>query len=195
MTNNGYTSEFFKLSRGVRQGCCLSPYIFLISSELLGHAIRTSEKINVISVFTTGSSGERTNYDVRISQYADDTIVYTDGSRECFHETLLILGKFAEFSGLLVNWDKSTVLRLGSLKTSNEILFSERKLKWSNNSLMYSGIHISHNTQDMVEINFNAKLAEIKSTLQLWKGRHLTLFGKITLTKAFTLSKLVYTFS
>ena len=100
-----------------------------------------------------------------------------------------------KFSGLQVNWDKSTVLRLGSLKTSTEVLFSERKLKWSNNSLMYLGMHISHNTQEMAEINFNAKLAEIKSTLQLWKGRHLTLLGKITLIKAFALSKLVYPFS
>ena len=195
VTNNGYASEFFRLSRGVRQGCCLSPYIFLICSELLSHAIRTSEIIKGISVFTTGSSGERTNYDVKISQYADDTIVYTDGSRESLNETLLILDKFAEFSGLQVNCDKSTVLRLGSLKTSNEILFPERQLKWSNSSFVYLGMHISHNTKDMVEFNFNAKLAEIKSTLQLWKGRNLTLLGKITLIKAFALSKLVYPFS
>ena len=131
MTNIGYASEFLSHLEGVRQGCCFTPYIFLIYSELLSHAIRTSEKIKGVSVFATGSSGERrTKYDVKISQFVDDTIVYTNGSRESLHETFLILDKFAEFSGLLVNWDKSIVLRLGRLKTSNDILFSERQLKW-----------------------------------------------------------------
>jgi hypothetical protein len=35
VTNNGYSSEFFPLSRGVRQGCPLLPYLFLIVVELL----------------------------------------------------------------------------------------------------------------------------------------------------------------
>ena len=33
--NNGHTSKFFYPSRGVRQGCPLSPTLFVISIELL----------------------------------------------------------------------------------------------------------------------------------------------------------------
>ena len=37
---------------------------------------------------------------------------------------------------------------------------------------------IAHDVDVMVDSNFNAKLEEIKSTLQVWKGRNLTLLGK-----------------
>ena len=191
VTNNGYASEFFNISRVVRQGCCLSPYIFLICSELLSHAIRTSEKINVTSCI----SGKSKNYEVKISQYADDTIVYIDGSCESLTETSETLDDFALFSGLQVNYDKSTIFRIGSLKSSNVVYCADRQLKWSNSSINYLDMLIAHDVDVMVNSNFNAKLEEIKSTLQVWKGRNLTLFGKINVIKTFALSKLVYPFS
>ena len=40
--NNGYSSSVFTLQRGVRQGCPLSPYLFLIGAEILGIMFRQS---------------------------------------------------------------------------------------------------------------------------------------------------------
>ena len=33
IVNNGYFSESFELSRGVKQGCPLSPYLFVMAIE------------------------------------------------------------------------------------------------------------------------------------------------------------------
>ena len=46
VTNNGWSSMFFKLERGVRQECPLSPYLFILVVELLVTAIRKNKKNN-----------------------------------------------------------------------------------------------------------------------------------------------------
>ena len=43
--NNGYSSPWFKIHRGQRQGDCLSPPLFLVFAEILGLKIRQNENI------------------------------------------------------------------------------------------------------------------------------------------------------
>ena len=44
--NNGFASPFFKLKRGVRQGCPLSELLFVLAIELLALAIK-NDKVSV----------------------------------------------------------------------------------------------------------------------------------------------------
>ena len=62
--SNGYVSEFFHVQRGVRQGCPLSPLLFVMVAEVFGQAIRKCPEIQGLRV----PGGE----EVKISQYADD---------------------------------------------------------------------------------------------------------------------------
>ena len=48
VSKNGYISDFFSVERGVRQGCPLSPYLLIISIELLPHIVSISEDLKVI---------------------------------------------------------------------------------------------------------------------------------------------------
>ena len=43
--NNGWVSESFSLGRGVRQGCPMSPYLFIISAEILANFIRRDKDV------------------------------------------------------------------------------------------------------------------------------------------------------
>ena len=45
ISNNGYMSYFFPILRGVRQGCQLSTYLFIMCIELLSYKILTTEDI------------------------------------------------------------------------------------------------------------------------------------------------------
>ncbi len=48
--NNGYISEWFSQTRGIRQGCPLSAYLFIIAAETLAHKIREDKEIEGIKI-------------------------------------------------------------------------------------------------------------------------------------------------
>ena len=72
---NGNMSNFFPIRRGVRQGCPLSTYLFIICIELLSHKISTTEDIKGIFF---------TNMEFKKSLFADDASFILDGSFKSF---------------------------------------------------------------------------------------------------------------
>lgn len=89
---------FFQTLRGVRQGCPLSPYLFILSVEVLAKAVRNNVGITGFSL---------NNNEIKISQYADDTTLILDGSKEALSSALNMLDDFSRISGLRLN-DKKT---------------------------------------------------------------------------------------
>ena len=65
--NNGHISDWFSPSRGLKQGCPISPYLFLLCGETFANNIRNNNKIQGIKVG---------NKETKISQFADDTNLF-----------------------------------------------------------------------------------------------------------------------
>ena len=49
--NNGFTTNWFKPSKGVRRGCLLSPYLFILSAKLLSNKISQDPNVREIKVY------------------------------------------------------------------------------------------------------------------------------------------------
>ena len=129
---HGFFSPFFTVGRGCRQGDPISPYIFLLCVEILGILIRNNEHIRGIKIL---------DKEIKISQYADDTGLFLDGTKHSLKNSLSLIEQFAKYSGLKPNIDKCRCVWLGSKKHSEEfdikgvntmpfIVTEDTKLRW-----------------------------------------------------------------
>ena len=99
--NSGHLSQSFLLFRGVRQGCPLSPYLFLLVIETLAIKIRNNINIKGLSNYGLES---------KILLYADDTIFFLSPIENYLNALLKDLDQFAELSRLGPNYDKCIIL-------------------------------------------------------------------------------------
>ena len=182
--NNGFSSSVFNLQRGVRQGCPLSPYLFLIGAEILGIMIRQSTLIKGI---------EFNGNEIRLSQYADDTLIYLDANERTLSNCFDILYTYSSISGLKINVSKSKIVRLGNFQNT---LCPRFEVEWVDHIISYLGVQIPVNDlTDIHLLNFDVKMKEARGLLKVWSCRNLTLLGKITVLKSLVLPKFVYLFS
>ena len=184
--NNGWSSDFFKLSRGVRQGCPLSPYLFILCAEILGAAVRRDTLIRGITI---------SDNECKISQYADDTTLILDGTRSSIERSFELLNVFAKLSGLKVNYEKTEALWIGSFKNRTDKLVINQNIKWSFRKVKSLGVWFSINREEAVLLNYQEKKEKISKILSCWQLRRLTLLGKVTVIKSLAASQLVYIMS
>ena len=178
VTNNGFSSPFFKLQRGVRQGCPLSAYLFIMVVELLANKIRETREIKGIKIG---------DFELKILQMADDTTVFVEDVQS-LRKILEIIECFHLFAGLKLNKSKTEAMWLGSW---NECTQSPLGLTWVKH-VHSLGIFFSYDTDCVVQKNFTDKLKSFTRILDLWSQRDLSLIGKIAILKSLAFSLITY---
>ena len=109
--NGGFLSEYFQMERGVRQGCPISPLLFILTLELLARDIRNNTKIKGLQF------AERA---IKIKLYADDATLFLRDMMD-YREVLSRIKSFSHFSGLQLNKKKSAAMCIGRTNLKNSI--------------------------------------------------------------------------
>jgi len=155
--NNGLTSNFFPLERGVRQGDPSSPYLFVIAVETLAIAIRQNPDIKGIVI------GKE---ETKVLQYADGTtatLADVDSAKSLFK----LMEIFQNNSGISINPSKTEGMRIGSLTGKMEEQFS---IKWPKTPIKTLGVYFTYDSKLLKEKNFNERLDSIKKLINLWSS-------------------------
>lgn len=178
--NNGFSSAYFRPSRGVRQGCCLSPYLFIMAAETLALQIRQNESIRGVKLGTI---------ELKTTLFADDLTCFTK-DRASLERLIALIGDYEKDSGLSINLNKSKITPAKKEQTTDDSI---------------SGIEVTHQFQTLgvwftnqqspsfdYDRNFKPILSKMRTCCESWAHRSLSIKGKITVINTLITSRLQY---
>ena len=179
--NNGYFSNYFKVSRSVKQGGPNSAYYFLLIAEVLAIELQKGNlKGFVIN-----------NIRRVLGQYADDLVLYLWGTEQNVNKAIQIIKHFEQRSGFKISYEKTTLMRIGSLCKAEAKKFTQYDIKWTSQTNVL-GIEITTDTTKLVKLNYAKIMQKMPAVISGWKKRNLSLIGKVMIVNALIASLFVY---
>jgi hypothetical protein len=184
---NGEASKAFHSERGLRQGCPLSPLLFILVLESLNILLKRSQLAGKL----TGIKASRLTQILHLL-FVDDVIIMTSASLAEWTEIFNVLNSFCSVSGLKINYQKSIFLATGVrdaflLELKSLFGFDFRDLVAGFNYLGYYIKPSSYKAKD-----WSWLFEKFERRIQLWCNRCLSMGGRYILIKAVLESLPVY---
>lgn len=139
---------------------------------------------------STGLQGyKRKGGEERIALYTDDVLLFLGDMGPSLVRAMQLLEGFRRISGLIVNWEKSTLLPIdsttGSLPQGIPRLRVVDKLK-------YLGIVLDNNPSHYIRDNLAPLLEKFKRKTDVWSRLPLSVAGRVNLVKMIWMPQLMY---
>ena len=173
---NGSPSSFFQASRGIRQGCPLSPLLFILVIEglsLLIEDAKRSGKVKGVKIST--------DFSLTHLLFVDDIIIFGLGSLDEWLDFKVILDLFCEASGMSINMNKSCFLHTGLdgtlLRRIVEIL--PYRFDDINKGFVYLGYFLK--PSGYLVKHWYWLISKFEKRISHWTNRLLSLGGRLVL--------------
>jgi len=176
---NGSASPFFHSGRGLRQGCPLSPLLFLLVAEGLSRAIAEASRNGSFKGIKISPSFHLTHL-----LFVDDVLIFCSGSRRDAESLNSILDLFSKATGMEYNTRKSTIS--SSLLSDGEIArlksFFPFETKSIEDGLKYLGFNLKPNNYK--KSDWLWLLEKLDKKLKVWSHKWLSRAGRLVLVKS-----------
>eukprot|EP00253_Pinus_taeda_P004750 PITA_04750 len=170
---NGCPCEAFQSTRGLRQGCPLSPYLFILMAESFSSALDHNRRVGLISGIKFGNGVKNINH----SQFADDTLLIGGASTTIARRFKTLLDQFMKYSGGAINFHKSCIYGWNiSNHTAHSIanIFGVAyKTNWDH--FIYLGMPVSLGS--LKAVTWNEIIDKVKRKVQQWGTQWLNPAG------------------
>jgi len=176
---NGSASPFFHAGRGLRQGCPLSPLLFLLVAEGLSRALKDANKKGLIH-------GVQISPNLQITHllFEDDVLMFVSGSVREAGGLQEILSLFSKATGMEVNELKSTLST--NLLGEEERMAYTRAFPYSHHlledGLKYLGFKLKPN--DYQKQEWKWLLEKLEKRIHSWSHKWLSRAGWLVLLKS-----------
>ncbi|GKV30574.1 hypothetical protein SLEP1_g39375 [Rubroshorea leprosula] len=171
---NGNPTNEFNMQRCLRQGDLFSPYLFLIAAKGFHAFLLEAKKQEVFK-------GVVIDEEISIShlQFADDTALICNASINSNLAIKYTLRWFEIISGLKINFNKSVLFGVNVDDTWINMAASALKCKVGKTPFIYLGLLVRGNPHH--HSFWKPMIDKFRSKLASWKGKLLSIDGRITL--------------
>ncbi|XP_042954744.1 uncharacterized protein LOC122291171 [Carya illinoinensis] len=176
---NGRPQPRFNPMRGRREGDPLSPYLFILCSEVLGKLLDQAE----MKGFITGFPFARGSLLVNHLFFADDSLLFCKANALEWSRLYGILKAYEDASGQRLNMDKTTIFfSCNTRSEAKKAILAATGLVEAKSFEKYLGLPAYVGKQKMNA--FKPILDSIRAKMQGWTVRFLSQAGKEVLLKS-----------
>ena len=178
---NGRRLEVFEIERSVRQGCPMSPLLYVLALEPLLRRLRderTSPSLRGIPFVSS--------FAARVSAFADDITVFVS-CRLDINAVKEAVVEYERIAGAKVNFDKSEGLRLGAWRGSNTL---PGPFRWSDGPIRIFGVWFGPDLQ--LERNWSEVQTKLNAQVGIWLSRRLSLKGRAEACATYVFPLILY---
>ncbi|GKV33856.1 hypothetical protein SLEP1_g42305 [Rubroshorea leprosula] len=186
---NGSPTKQFTVSKDLRQGDPLSPFLFLIVAEGLNGLVSSAVVKEQYKGVIVGNGAVSVSH----LQFADDMIFFGEVTEENIKAIKCIMMVFELVSGLKINFGKSQLMGIGVGEEWRARMAFRLYCKEGGFPFKYLGIPIGGNHRRITM--WQPMVESFKRKLESWKGRHLSFSGRITLINSILSSLPVFLMS
>lgn len=171
---NGELAGFFEGKKGLRQGDSMSPYLFIMVMKVLSRLLDKAEQQDQFHLHPLCENPRLTHL-----LFADDLLVFSDGSRPSINGIKSVMAILKQWLGLDMNDAKSEIFFGGYNDVQASVLADLSGFKRGSFPTRYLGLPLDPKRITMATLQ--PFLERITSKLHSWTVKCLSLAGKVKL--------------
>uniref|UniRef100_A0A803PEA1 Reverse transcriptase domain-containing protein n=1 Tax=Cannabis sativa TaxID=3483 RepID=A0A803PEA1_CANSA len=175
---NGGLTKSFKPERGLRQGDPLSPYLFIICSEILSRLISEKERQGMITGYRVSSNDPLVSH----LMYVDDTIFFTRADITEVDTLQDTLNLYCSWSGQRINVNKSKIFLSKNCESNLGIALSDFlgfDIMEGDEFFLGNPLFVSGNRAK----DFHFIIDKVRNRMEGWRAKLLSQMARTVLIK------------
>ena len=148
---NGELSKEIQIQKGTRQGCPLSPLLFILTLEILNEQIRGKKELKGLKV-----KGQIYN----LQAFADDLVIILEDPVQSIEDLMSMLKTFGDMAGMRINQKKTKMLTKNIREQERQKLLEKTNFQ-EEKRIRYLGIQITKRTCTLFKDNDMKLMKEI----------------------------------